>query len=73
MGTYKKESHRIDIKILNADTNELISTIKNKSWMDVGEFLSDHNVDMLVKLVKEEHELPDNIIVLIAPIYQLHE
>lgn len=65
MKKYIKETPRLTVKFLDADTNELIFEIKDRNWMNVGELFTDHHVDVLIKQTIDEENLPDNVIVLV--------
>lgn len=71
MARYKKETPRLSVKFFDADTNEQLFEIKNRTWNDVGEMFTDHNVDLLVKQVISEQNLPQTVIVLVSGEYNL--
>ena len=67
---YTKDNHRLNIKFINAETNELLFEVKDKSWMEVGDFFTDHYVDQLIKRTCQNN-LPKSVIVLLNKQYNL--
>ena len=64
MKKYRKENHRLNIKFIDGETNNLLFEIKDRNWMDMGDVYSDGYVDRIIKQTIEEQNLPENIIVL---------
>ena len=73
MGKYLKQNHRLTVKIINGITNELITEVKNRSWMDVGDFFSDSYVDQILKNTLPEEHLPEKILVLVVGEYNFNK
>lgn len=67
---YTKNNHRLNIKFIDGNTNELLFEVNDKSWMEVGEFFTDHYVDQLIKRTFGDN-LPENVIVLVNAQYNL--
>jgi hypothetical protein len=46
---YVKETPRISVKFINAETEQELFEIKDRSWMNVGEIFTDHIATSLVE------------------------
>jgi hypothetical protein len=68
---YLKNSHRLNLKFIDGDTNELLFEIKNQSWMEIGNFFTDHYVDDVLKNSFSVDKLPENVIVMVAENFKL--
>lgn len=73
MAKYIKDTPRLTVKFINADTEVTILELKDRTWMNIGELLNDHSVDAVVKSEIKDNELPENIMVLVVAEYTLHE
>ena len=71
MAKYVKQSPRLTVKFINGKTNELLFSIEDRSWMDIGELFSDHYVDEILKQQYKGKKLPEQVIVLVAGNYFL--
>lgn len=56
--------HHIVLKYIDADTNELLFEIKDKNWMEIGQFMTDTYVSQLLNNHFDEEDLPENVVVL---------
>ena len=67
---YTKKNPRLIVKFINNDTDEILFEIKDRTWMNVGELLSNIAVDNIMK-----HEFndnyPKNLMVLVVAEYEL--
>lgn len=72
-GKYKKQTPRLNVKYIDAETEEILFELNDRTWANVGELLSDYHVDSLVKseLKRRNIELPDNVMVLVVGEYEL--
>ena len=61
---YQKDSPRIPIQIIDADTEEVIYEINDRTWMTVGECLTDYFVENLFKNELKDKKRPVNLMVL---------
>jgi uncharacterized FlaG/YvyC family protein len=61
---YTKESARITVKFIDADTEEILFEIDNRTWMNVGDVFSDHITTELMKDKFKNRKMPENIMVL---------
>ena len=71
MASYKKDSPRLTVKFIDADTEKTILELKDRTWMTVGEILTDYTVDSIVKSELKDKKLPQNIMVLVVSEYTL--
>lgn len=71
MGRYVKDTPRLKVKFIDADTEKTILELNDKTWMNIGEILSDHSVDAIVKSELKEKNLPTNLMVLVVSEFTL--
>ena len=65
---YRKANPRLTVKFIDSDTNDILFEVKDRTWMNVGELLTDNAIDSIMKHeYKEEH--PENLIVLVVAEY----
>jgi adenylate kinase family enzyme len=64
---YSKDTPRLTVKYINADTEETVFEINDRTWMNVGELLSDHYVNEIVK--QHINNPPKNLMVLVVGEY----
>jgi len=69
---YAKDTPRLTVKYVDADTDEIIFEINDRNWMNVGELLSDHHVNEIIKQNGGD-SLPENLLVLVVGEYTLNE
>jgi len=70
---YVKENPRITVKVYNSDTEELLITITDRNWMNLGEIFPQHNVTALVseEFRKRKKSMPNKVLVMVAEEYVL--
>ena len=66
MAKYIKETPRIDVKFIDARTEETILEVPDRNWMNVGEILTAHYGDSIVQTKLKGKNLPKKILVLIV-------
>ena len=64
MARYVKETPRITVKFIDAITEETILEVPDRSWMNVGEIMTDHYADSLIKTKLEGKKLPKKVLIL---------
>ncbi len=69
---YTKETPRLIIKFIDSDTDKVLFEIKDRSWMNVGEFFADHTVTLLIEQEFKNKKLPQNVLVLAVGEYHLN-
>ncbi len=72
---YVKESPRITVKVYNSDTEELLITITDRNWSNVGEIFPQYHVTSLVtdEFKRRKKPLPPKVLVMIAEEYILED
>jgi len=73
MSRYKKETSRLTLKYINADTEELLFEVRDKNHLDIGSFLSDGVVSQLLQNELKGKILPENVMVLVVGEFKLVE
>jgi len=68
---YIKQSPRLNVKFVNADTDEVLFEVNDRTWMNVGELLSDGAIDSIMKNEWKNKKLPENIMVLVVGEFEL--
>jgi hypothetical protein len=68
---YVKETPRLTVKFIDADTEKTLFEVKDRSWMNVGELLTDYYVDTIVKNELGDKKLPKNLMVLVVCEFKL--
>ena len=71
MAKYIKNTPRLMIKFIDADTEKTILELKDRTWMTVGELLTDYTVDAIVKSELKDKKLPKRLLVLVVSEYTL--
>lgn len=61
---YRKDTPRITVKFIDADTDQILFEIKDRSWMNVGELFTDQIVTTLMEQENKSKKQPKNILVL---------
>lgn len=61
---YVKETPRLTVQFLNSDTEEVIFQVNDRTWMNVGELLSDGYVTQVLN--QNNIEKPENLMVLVV-------
>jgi hypothetical protein len=63
---YVKDTPRITVKFINADTEEVIFEITDRSWMTVGELFTDGIATslMIQEFKNKKKPMPKNIMIL---------
>ena len=71
MANYKKDSPRLTVKFIDTDTEKTILELKDRTWLTIGELLTDYTVDSIIKSELKDRKLPENIMVLVVAEYTL--
>jgi hypothetical protein len=66
MAKYIKETTRIDVKFIDAQTEETILEVPDRNWMNVGEILTAHHGDAIIQAKLKGKKLPKKILVLVV-------
>lgn len=73
MSRYAKETPRITVKFVDANTEELLFEIKDRNHLNVGELFSDYVVDNIMKNHFKDNPMPENIMILAVADYSLFD
>jgi hypothetical protein len=68
---YTKETPRLTVKFINADTEAVLFEINDRTWLNVGEIFSDYYVDAVMKTEMKDKKKPTNLMVLVVGEYEL--
>ena len=68
---YTKNTPRLVVKFVDSDTDTVLFEIKDRTWMNVGEVLTDYGVDSIMKTEMKNKRLPENLMVLVVSEYEL--
>jgi len=72
---YTKDTPRISVKIYDSKTEELLITINDRNWMNVGEIFTQNIVTSLIndEFKNKKKTKPQKIIMMIAEEYTLND
>ena len=73
MARYSKETPRITVKFIDADTDKELFEIKDRSWLNIGEIFSDSVTNSIIMNELKSKKLPKNIMVLAIGEFKLNE
>lgn len=68
---YTKQTPRLTVKFVDSDTNEILFEQKDRTWMNVGEILSDGAITSIMQHEWKNKELPENLMVIVVGEYEL--
>ena len=68
---YSKATPRLTVKFVDSDTNDILFEIKDRTWMNVGELLTDGAIDSIMKNEWKDKKMPSNLMVLVVGEFQL--
>jgi len=71
MPNYKKDTPRLTVKFIDSDTEKTILELKDRTWLTIGELLTEYAVDSIIKSELKDRKLPENIMVLVVSEYTL--
>jgi len=70
MVRYKKETSRIAVKFIDADTEELLFEVKDRNHTNLGELFTDYVVSSLAEREIKNGVEPDEIMVISVGIFK---
>jgi len=68
---YSKATPRLTVKFVDSDTNDILFEVKDRTWMNVGELLTDGAIDSIMKNEWKDKKMPSNLMVLVVGEFQL--
>jgi len=66
MAKYIKETPRINVKFIDADTEDILFEIRDRNWSNVGELMSAGYADSIIKHELKGKVLPKKVLVLVV-------
>jgi len=69
---YTKQTPRLTVKFVDSDTNKILFEQKDRTWMNVGEILSDGAITSIMQHEWKDKKLPENLMVIVVGEYGLH-
>ena len=70
MAKYKKKTPRFNMKFINSDNNEILFEVNDRTWMNVGEILSDGAITSIINN-EWKGKKPENLMILLVGEYEL--
>lgn len=72
---YSKNSPRLTVQYVDAETDDILFEVPNRNWMNIGELLTDHYVDEMVKTnaKRKGFDPPEKLLVIVAGEFTLNE
>lgn len=64
MAKYSKETSRITIKFIDADTEEQLFEIPDRNWMNMGEIFTDNYANELLLRELKGKKMPQKVLIL---------
>lgn len=68
---YKKTTPRLDVKFVDSDTDNILFEVKDRTWMNVGDLLTDNAINNIMKNEWKNKPMPENLMVLVVGEFQL--
>ena len=68
---YSKITPRLVVKFIDSNTDETLFEIKDRTWMNIGEVLTDSAISSIMT-TEYKHEPPENLMVLVVGEYDLN-
>lgn len=69
---YKKQNPRLIVKFVDSDTNAVLFEVKDRSWMNVGEMLTDGAISSIMT-TEYKGDPPENMMILVVAEFELQE
>ena len=67
---YSKKTPRLTVKFVDSDTNQILFEQKDRTWMNVGEILSDGAITSIMQHEWKNKPLPENLMVIVVGEYE---
>lgn len=68
---YTKETPRLLVKFIDGDTDTVLFELNDRTWMNIGEILTDFAVDSIMKTEWKNKKIPKNLMILVVSEYSL--
>jgi len=69
---YRKATPRLTVKFIDSDTNAILFEIKDRSWMNVGDVLTDGAISSIMN-TEFKGDPPENLMVLVVAEFELQD
>lgn len=70
---YNKATSRLTVQFVNSDTEEILFEVKDRSWMNVGDVLTDGAITSIMANEYKDKPLPNNLMVLVVAEFELQQ
>ena len=70
---YSKATSRLTVQFVNSDTEQILFEVKDRSWMNVGDILTDGAITSIMANEYKNKPLPQNLMVLVVGEFGLQE
>jgi len=68
---YAKSTPRLTVKFVDSDTNQILFEVKDRTWMTVGDLLSDGAITSIMNTEWKGKKVPANLMVLVVGEFEL--
>jgi len=68
---YTKTTPRLTVKFIDSDTNKILFEVKDRTWMNIGEILTDGAIDSIMKNEWKNKKMPANLMILVVGEFEL--
>lgn len=68
---YSKTNPRLTVKFVDTNTNEILFEIKDRTWINVSELLTNNAITNIMKNEWKNKELPENLMILVVGEFEL--
>ena len=69
---YSKKTPRLTVKFVDSDTNEILFEVKDRTWMNVGELMTDGAITSIMQHEWKNKELPENLMVIAVGEFEIN-
>ena len=69
---YSKKTPRLTVKFVDTDTNEILFEVKDRTWMNVGELMTDGAITSIMQHEWKNKELPENLMVIAVGEFEIN-
>ncbi len=69
---YRKQTPRLVVKFVDSDTNAVLFEVKDRSWMNVGDILTDGAISSIMT-TEYKGDPPENLMILVVAEFELQE
>jgi len=63
---YVKQTPRLVVKFIDGDSDKILFEVNDRTWMNVGEILTDVAIDSIMKNEWKDKKMPKNLMVLVV-------